>query len=139
MAAASEACPLRIPRGNLPHPRDAGARPTVTWPAGQVADYLLSMAPGEAPLIIREFADFWEVFLVHASRPDQSANSSGNDADAALLFGGAILGGIIGASLSNKKGSVLLGAGIGLLMAAWVNAAEEQQERVKRRESKEAT
>jgi len=126
---APSPCTIRIPRGNIPHPRDAGARPTVTWPVGQVADYSLTITAGEAPLIIREFIEYWEVSLATAAVPaKEPAVGSQHDATPALVAGAAIVGGIIGASLSNKKGAALLGAGIGALVAVTLSAIEQEED-----------
>lgn len=117
---------LRIPRGRLPHPRDAGARLTTTWPVGQMADYAIDGSPGEAPLAIREFPDHWEVFIESAQLAGRAlATLDEESSKAAYLaaFGAVMLGGSIGASVTNKRSGVLLGAGLGLLFAALVTAA----------------
>ena len=47
----------------FPHPRDAGARLTTTWPVGQLADFVLEFEIGATPLLIREFSDRYQAFV----------------------------------------------------------------------------
>ena len=114
---------LRVPRGVLPHPRDAGARPTTTWPVGQVADYSIDDLPGEPPLVVREFADRFEAFIDGAQLTTRVIAAVEHDPSKAMYFGAALLGGAIGSSVSNKREGVLLGAGLGLLFAALLDSS----------------
>jgi hypothetical protein len=112
---------VRVPRGHLPHPRDAGARLTTTWPAGQIADYAIDGKPGEAPVVVREFANYFEAFLDGVSLTTQAADAAASSPTAAMYLGGALLGGAIGSSVSNKRESVLVGAALGMLFGALVD------------------
>lgn len=112
---------VRIPRGHTPHPRDAGARLTTTWPAGQIADYAIDGKPGEAPVVIREFEDHFEVFLDGVSLTTHAADAAASSPTAAMYLGGALLGGAIGSSVSNKRESLLVGAALGMLFGALVD------------------
>lgn len=109
---------ISIPRGSLPHPRDAGARPGTTWPVGQIADYAIEGSPGEPPLAIREFPDRWEVFIETARVTSQAFDTVGSEPPMAMFVGAAMLGGSIGSSVSNKRSGMIVGVALGLLFAA---------------------
>ena len=114
---------LRYPRGRLPHPRDAGARPTATWPVGQVADFSIPGPTGQPPLVVREFPDSWQAFLDTAQLTGQVLGAVERAPGMAMFVGAALVGGAIGSSASNKREGMLLGAGVGLLLAAVIQAA----------------
>lgn len=119
LRAADDATVLSVPRRRgFPHPRDAGARLTATWPVGQVADYLIE---GHPPLTVREYPDRWEAFIESARLSGQVLGAVERDPKAALYLGAAMVGGAIGTSVSNKREGLLLGAGLGLLAAAIVD------------------
>ncbi len=121
LAASQAGAVVRIPRqAGVPHPRNAGARLTSTWPVGQTADYLIE---GRPPLAVREFADRYEAFLDTAHAATQVIGTIDRDPLAAMYLGAAILGGAIGTSASNKREGLLLGAGLGLLFAALVDSS----------------
>jgi len=120
---------VRISREEVPHPRDAGARPTTTWPAGQIADYALDGGPGEPPLTIREFADRFEAFVGATQVATEVVGLVQRDPRAAMYVGGALLGGAVGTSVSGKREGMLLGAGIGLLFAALLDASLNEDRR----------
>lgn len=116
LAENQEGAIVSIPRGRgVPHPRNAGARLTATWPVGQTADYLID---GRPPLAVREFPDRYEAFLDTAKFATQVLGAIERDPSTAMYVGAAVLGGAIGSSISNKREGVLLGAGLGLLFAA---------------------
>ncbi|MCK6587254.1 MAG: hypothetical protein L6Q76_06685 [Polyangiaceae bacterium] len=48
------------------------------------------------------------------------------DPEKALYIGAAMVGGALGASTSNKREGVLLGAGLGLLFAALLNCGSNR-------------
>ncbi len=116
----------RIPRGVVPHPRDAGARPTATMPVGQMADHALDAEQGP-PLIIREFPDRFEAAIDGIRTTARIVEMVEEQPKAAMYFGAALLGGAIGSSLSQKKEGVLVGVGLGLLFAAAMDAAGERR------------
>lgn len=118
---------ISIPRGSLPHPRDAGARPGTTWPVGQIADYAIEGSPGEPPLAIREFPDRWEVFIETARLTSQALDAVGSEPSMAMFVGAAMLGGSIGSSVSNKRSGMIVGAALGLLFAAALATAIEDK------------
>jgi len=112
---------VTIPRRRgVPHPRNAGARLTSTWPVGQTADYLIE---GHPPLAVREFTDRYEAFLDTARLATQVLGAVERDPSKAMYVGAAILGGAIGTSMSNKREGMLLGAGLGLLFAALLDSS----------------
>lgn len=115
-----------IPKEKISHPRDAGARPTATWPVGQLADHALDGRPSETPLVIREFNDRYEAFLDGARLVNMAATAAEDSPMAAMYVGGALLGGAIGTSVTNKREGALLGAGLGLLFAALMEASMER-------------
>lgn len=114
---------ISIPRGNVPHPRDAGARPSTNWPVGQIADYAIDGAPGKPPLVIREYPDRWEVFVETVHMTSHAMATIDNDPQKAMFTGAAMLGGAIGASLSNKRSGMIVGIGLGILAAAAIMMA----------------
>ena len=117
----------RIARGRIAHPRDAGARLTVTWPVGQHADYVLDGHPGQAPLTIREFPDRWEAFVMPPTLvPDVVALIERNPR-AGLYLGSALLGGWVGTSVSSSKESMALGIGLGLLIATLLDDSRRSE------------
>jgi hypothetical protein len=114
---------ITIPKAvPFPHPRDAGARLTTTWPVGQLADYAIELEIGAAPLLVREFSDRYEAFLAGIQLTQQAITLAEANPTAALYMGGALLGASIGAAMSRKREGALLGAGLGLLIAAIVDA-----------------
>jgi Glycine zipper len=111
-----------IPKTVLfPHPRDAGARPTVTWPVGQLADYALELEAGSAPLLIREFDNRFEAVVAGMQLAEQAVALAELNPRAAMYMGGALMGAVIGTAMTNKREGALVGAGVGLLIAALVN------------------
>lgn len=118
---------VTIPRRRgIPHPRNAGARLTSTWPTGQVADYLIEGSP---PLAVREFPDHYEAFLDTAKLASQVLGAVEQDPSKAMYVGAAMLGGAIGSSVSNKREGMLLGAGLGLLFAAVLDSSINERRR----------
>jgi hypothetical protein len=115
----------RIPKATIPHPRDAGAQVTFTWPAGQIADYAIESENGGAPLIVREFQDHYEATLDAVRLAAGSIELANRNPTAAMFLGGALLGGAIGSSVSNKRHGMIVGASIGLLFAALVDVGLE--------------
>jgi hypothetical protein len=120
---------LRIPRHvSFPHPREAGAHPTATWPVGQLADYAIEFERGAAPLLVREFTDRYEAFIAGAQLTAQIVALAESNPGVALFLGGALVGAALGAGLSNSRQGVILGAGLGILTAAIVNATLRRDE-----------
>ncbi len=111
----------RIPKRAIPHPRAARARPTTTFPVGQVADYALDAASGP-PLVVREFAEQYEAALDSARFAADVVDAITAQPASAMYLGAALLGGAVGSSLSQKREGVVIGAGIGLLVAAILEA-----------------
>jgi len=110
---------LTIPKlARFPHPRDAGAHLTATWPAGQIADYLLAFEVGAAPLVIREFTDRFEVFTNAVQLTTRILGMVEANPALATYVGAALLGGVIGSAVTGKREGALLGVGLGLLIAA---------------------
>jgi hypothetical protein len=115
---------LRIPKNSrFPHPREAGALPTTTWPVGQLADYAIEFELGAAPLLVREFTDRYEAFVIGAQLTSQIVGLVESNPALALFLAGALLGAVVGAGLSNSRQGVILGAGVGILTAAILNAS----------------
>ena len=109
----------------FPHPRDAGARQTLSWPVGQLADYALDL-PGAAPLLIREFVDRYDAVLLGMELAEQAASLVETNPTAALYVGGTMLGATLGA-LTRQRNAVLAGAAIGALTALVLHAALTQR------------
>ncbi|MDA8349395.1 MAG: hypothetical protein M0038_11425 [Pseudomonadota bacterium] len=114
---------VTIPKTTFfPHPRDAGARQTTTWAVGQLADYLLDLELGSAPLIVREFADYYEAFMTGVQLGDAVLNLANTHPRAARYLGGAMIGALVGTAIARKSEGALVGAGLGVLLAALVEA-----------------
>lgn len=110
---------IRIPKEiPFPHPREAGAHSTTTWPVGQLADYAIDFELGVVPLVVREFADRYEAFISGVQFSAQVIALAESNPGLAMLLGGALLGAAVGAALSNSRQGVLVGAGVGVLAAA---------------------
>lgn len=110
----------RVPKTSFPHPRDAGARPTVSWPVGQIADYAIESASNAPPLIIREFDDHFEA-AIDGIAVGARAVAGAESSTTAMYLGGALLGGAIGTSVTNKREGMFVGAALGVLFAALVD------------------
>jgi hypothetical protein len=106
----------------FPHPRDAGARATVSWPVGQIADWALELELGAPPLIIREFANRFEVTVAGVELARQIIALAEANPAAAMCLGGAMLGAAVGAAVTRRHEGTVLGAGLGLVFAALINA-----------------
>lgn len=118
-----------VPRSaGLPHPRDAGARLTSTWPVGQVADWTLEARGGTAPLTIRQFDDRFEAFLDTSKVAGALVEVIEKDPRRALYMGATMMGGAIGTAVNNKKSGALIGAGLGLLAAALLDSIMDEGE-----------
>lgn len=120
---------VRVNRRAIPHPRDAGARPTATWPVGQVADYAIDGEPGDAPLTVREFNDHFEAFVDTIELGTRVVEAVEANPRVAMLLGGALVGGALGSSMTNKREGALIGVGVGVLLAALVNHASAEKRR----------
>jgi len=111
----------------FPHPREAGARPTVSWPIGQIADYALEFDTGLAPLFIREFADRYEAAVAGVLLAERALALIETNPRLAASVGGALLGAVLGAALVRKREGVALGAAVGALAATVLCAHLEQR------------
>ena len=108
-----------VPRDvGFPHPRDAGARPTTAWPECQRSDYRLEITRSEPALIIQEFEAVWKTALETGHQLMQGMSITGTSSRSSLYVGAAMLGGAVGGSASPRREGALVGAGIGLLLAA---------------------
>jgi len=114
---------VTIPKSeSFPHPRDAGALPTVTWPLGQIADYALEFELGSPPLLIREFGSHFEAAIAGLTLAQQAVALAKANPTAALYMGGALFGAAVGTAVTNKSEGAIVGAGIGLLIAVLVHS-----------------
>lgn len=120
---------VSVGRRAIPHPRDAGARPTASWPVGQIADYAINAQPGAVPLSVREFNDHFEAFVDTIELSNRVVDAVEANPRAATLLGGALLGGAIGSSMTNKREGAMIGAGLGLLLAATIHASPRKGRR----------
>jgi|SRR5580658_1604038 hypothetical protein len=110
---------LRIPKDlPFPHPRDAGALITTTWPVGQLADFILQLEVGVAPLLIREFEDRYEAFVAGVQLTQQILRLVEANPNAAIFVGSALLGAAVGSAITRDRAGALVGLGLGLLIAS---------------------
>jgi len=106
----------------FPHPRDAGAQVTTTWPVGQLADFVLQFEAGVSPLLIREFEDRYEAFIAGVQLTQQILRLVEANPNAALYVGSALLGTAIGTAITRDRTGGIVGLGVGLLIAHIVQA-----------------
>lgn len=118
-----------ILKSKFPHPLDAGARRTTTWPAGQAADYTISGPSGTPPVVVQEYEDRFVAAIEGVQLATRAARAAEQNPSAAMYLGGALLGGAVATSVSNRRESALVGAGLGLLFAAALEAALEDGRR----------
>jgi hypothetical protein len=111
----------------FPHPREAGARPTISWPMGQIADYALDFEIGLAPLFIREFADRYEAVVAGVELAERTLALVESNPRLALCVGGALLGAAFGTAVVRKPEGAALGAAVGALVAMLVSAHLERR------------
>jgi hypothetical protein len=111
----------------FPHPRDAGALLTTSWAVGQIADYLLDLELGSAPLVVREFVDRYEAFLIGVQLGQDVINLAEANPRAARYLGSALLGAAVGTAIRRKAEGALIGASIGLLLAGLAEAMNVSQ------------
>jgi uncharacterized membrane protein len=83
-----------------------------------MADYVMEFGLGTAPLLIREFDDRYEAFVAGIQLTEQAIRLVQNNPTAALYLGGALIGASIATALTRSREGALLGAGVGLLLAA---------------------
>lgn len=104
-----------------PHPRDAGARLSLGWPAGQLADYRFDPEHDCSGMHVHEFATHWAVHIDRVHPSCSLIEHARQDKPESLYWGGAVLGGLVGAALGGKRDSALAGAALGLLAAAVIH------------------
>ena len=107
-------------------PREAGARTTISWPVGHLADYALELELGAAPLLIREFVDRYEAVLAGVALAERTLALVEANPTAALCLGGALVGAAVGTALTRKPDGAILGAGLGTVVALLVKAYLER-------------
>jgi hypothetical protein len=118
---------MTIPKtAAFPHPRDAGAVPTATWPVGQIADYVLELELGSPPLLIREFSNRFEAVVAGIALAQRAIAIAEANPTTAMYMGGILLGAAIGTAVTNKPQGALVGAGIGLLIAVLMHSRLQQ-------------
>ena len=117
---------VRISKSSISHPRAAGARPTATAPVGQTGDFAIDAVP-KAPLVVREFPDHFEAAVDGVNATAKVLSAIQNQPEAAMYLGAALLGGAIGSSLSTRKEGTMVGVGLGLLVAAALNASSSRR------------
>ena len=112
---------LRYLKATLPHPRDAGAAVSLGWPVGQLADFRFAPESDCRGMHVQDVETHWAVHLDRVHPDCSLIEHARQDAPQSLFVGGALLGGIVGAALSNKRDATVAGAGIGLLLAALIH------------------
>jgi hypothetical protein len=107
----------------ISHPRDAGAALSLGWPVGQVADYRFAPESDCRGMHVQDIGDHWAAHLDRVHPDCSLLEHARQDAPQALFVGGALLGGLVAAAISNKRDATLAGACVGLLLAAVVHAS----------------
>jgi hypothetical protein len=105
------------------HPRDAGAVLSLGWPVGQVADYRFAPESDCRGMHVQDVGDYWAAHLDRVHPDCSLLEHARQDAPQSLFVGGALLGGLVAAAISNRREATLAGAGMGLLLAALVHAS----------------
>jgi len=106
-------------KAGVPHPRAAGAVPSLGLPRGQLTDWRFRPEHPCHGLHIQEYADRWEGRLDRPSRGTASMTYVHGNAEAARLATGAAFGALIGLAVSERDHGegALVGAGFGFLLA----------------------
>ncbi len=113
--AAAEQRPgasIRVDKGRLPHPLQAGAHRSHGLPVGQVADFRWQLADCRG-LHVHEFA---EHYAAHIDQVDPSCNIFEHirrDTPGLFVVGAAKVGATVGVLLGRSLGGMLLGAAMG--------------------------
>jgi len=123
---AKEKGTVSLRRDAIGHPREVGARPTATVATGQIADFVVQMRGSRDPLYVREFEDRYQAISAgeHLARVAVTAACQ-NNPQAIGLAGGALLGAVLGTAVSPKAGASVVGAGLGVLLAAALLSKDE--------------
>lgn len=117
----------RYSKSSLPHPRDAGAVLSLGWPVGQLADYRFAPESDCRGMHVQDLGDHWAVHLDRVHPDCSLLEHARQDAPQSLFVGGALLGGLVAAAISNKREAPLAGAAMGLLLAALVHGSGPQK------------
>lgn len=108
-----------IPKHGVPHPRGAGAVPSLGLPVGQLRDWRFPPDHCCRGLHVHEYSDRWEGHLDRVHPNCDPVDHIRRDAPELWMTGGAALGAVAGIAVAENKGAgALVGAGLGLLLAA---------------------
>jgi preprotein translocase subunit SecY len=83
---------------------------------------LLELEAELAPLLVREFSDRYEAFLAGARFTERFLKYLESNPAAATHVGGALVGAMLGAAMTKKSQGALIGAGVGVLIAALIHS-----------------
>jgi hypothetical protein len=109
---------LRIPKGQLPHPSEVGAKPSMGLPVGQQADFRFTMNDCRC-LHVRIFQDRYEAHIDSVDPACSIVEHLRKDAPGTYTTAAAGLGALAGLILGGgKKEGMLAGALIGLAVGA---------------------
>lgn len=117
---------LAFDKATIAHPREAGAHVSVGWPTGQLADYRFPPDSACRGLHVHEHPDRWVAHLDRVHPDCDVGEHLRRDAHGALLCGGAVLGAVLGGTMTKKGSGALAGAGLGLLAAALLISTNEE-------------
>ena len=116
--------PFRVAKRGAPHPRDAGARPSVGLPVGQSEDWRFPAESDCRGVHVQGFGASW---LVHVDRVHPECDVLAHireDAPDVWLAGAGALGALAGLALGRSGRAALAGAAIGLLVGGLTQARE---------------
>jgi hypothetical protein len=119
---------ITLPKTQLvPHPRDAGVQLAANLALGQIAEYLLDLEIGTAPLVVREFVDHYEAFLGDVRLAQEMLSLVEANPAAAPWLVGALLGAAVGTAIAKNGEGAWIGAGVGLLLASFLVTVKDQK------------
>lgn len=112
-------------KAGAPHPRDAGARLSMGWPVGQITDYRFDPEHDCSGMHVHELVTHWAVHIDRVHPACDLIEHVRRDKPDSLYWGGAVVGGLVGAALGGKRDSALAGAAFGLLAAAVIHGGSK--------------
>ena len=93
-------------KSDMPHPREAGARPSASLLVGQLADYRFGPETGASGVHVQEYADHWVAWLDNCQEATNPfAGIASSDSDAAMWLSCGLAGAAAGGSASKPGAS----------------------------------
>jgi len=117
---------LRIPKQQLSHPTDEGARESIGMPEGQKGDYRFRLQDCRC-LHVRVFDDYYEAHIDKVDPECSLMEHLRQDAPGSYTLSTGGIGALIGLIVGKNKEAMLLGGLIGLLVGAATLPEDEKK------------